>query len=169
MIDLDSPFDAVPAPRRPRRRIYLAVGAAALVLAGAATAFAVTRPRADPPGVRFEAESASGKALTISWDVGVKHVGRTKEVSTPWSTTVTGTPAELDAVKSMVVLSTADDEVTCRIIIDGAVVAEFTQPRVAACVHGMEKLPDFGDLPDPALPGSGSDLGETPDPTLPAG
>jgi hypothetical protein len=132
-----------PQPRRRFRvRTYVATAVALLLVAGGATAYLVHRYRGTQ--VRFEVETASGGAQRISWDIGTTHVGREggdprgEPLPTPWSTTVTAD--DYRGIATLVAQSSETDEVTCRILVEGKVVAELTHVRAAGCVVGLDRM-----------------------------
>jgi hypothetical protein len=146
MIDLEG------AGQQPRRRLrlrtYVAAAVAVLLVAGGVTAYLVHRYRGTQ--VRFEVETASGGAQRLSWDIGTTHIGREsgdprgKPLSTPWSTTVTAN--DYRGIATLVAQSSETDEVTCRILVEGKVVAELTHVRAAGCVVGLDRMrTDLGD------------------------
>jgi hypothetical protein len=136
MIDLDAPADS--AGRRSRARIALAVAAAVVVVAVAVTGWMIATARGTE--IRFEAETGSGTAMLINWNVGIEHIGRERggALRTPWSETVTA--EDLRGTAVLAVRSTDTDPVTCRIVVDGKTVAELTQDRAAGCVFSLKDL-----------------------------
>jgi hypothetical protein len=143
VIDLNTTDEPRPR-RRSRLRIAIAAAAAVLLIAGVTTAYLVYQQRGTQ--VRFEVDSASGTALRVSWDIGITRFGLTEgnlpkgPFSTPWSTTVTADDYQGRA--TLTVMSTPTDEVTCRIIVEGEVLAEVTQARAVGCVVGWVPGPE---------------------------
>jgi hypothetical protein len=141
VIDLDGTDEPQPR-RRSRIRIYVAAAVAALLVAGAATAYLVHRHSGTE--VRFEVESASGEALQIQWDIGITHFGRKSgdrpgdPFPTPWSETVM--VDDWEGIATLRARSSDAGEVTCRIVVEGDVVFELTRTRVTGCVVGLDKL-----------------------------
>ncbi|MEU4218973.1 hypothetical protein [Actinoplanes sp. NPDC026623] len=141
MIDLDATDEPQPR-RRSRIRIYVAVAVAAVLVAGAATAYLVHRYAGTE--VRFEVESASGKARQIQWDIGITHFGRKsgnrpgESFPTPWSQTVM--VDDWEGIATLRAMSTDADDVTCRIVVEGKVISELTHSRLTGCIVGLDKL-----------------------------
>jgi hypothetical protein len=148
MVDLGGPdgLPIEPRPRRSRPAIYLAAGLAVLILAGAAIAFVIRGHGTDRNrDVRFEAETDSGTAYSISWAVGFdEHATDYRkefktQVGTPWSMTVPDTADRTDERITLLVVPDDDREATCRIIVDGKVAYENTSIKVAACIVNPRK------------------------------
>lgn len=134
MIDIDSTKDH--ESRRIGRWAY--VGLAVLVAAVAAAAVIIVNTVAGGNEIRFEVETRSGTAVRISWDVGVEHRANYpgtpgETITTPWSSTVS--VGELDQLTSLKAMSADTDEVTCRIVVNGEVVAEAAQQRAVGCLY----------------------------------
>ena len=137
VIDLDAVADS--KAQRSRIRVCLSVAVAVLVAAAAVTGYVTLG--SGGTHIRFEAESRSGTAILINWNVGIEQLGRQRgdSLRTPWSHTVTVENLEGTAV--LAVRSTDTDPVTCRIVADGKAVAELTQDRAAGCVFDLRDLP----------------------------
>jgi hypothetical protein len=136
VIDLDAPAGS--AGLGYRARIALTVATVVVVVAVAATGWLIATARGTE--VRFEAESGSGTAMLINWNVGIEHIGRERgdALRTPWSRTVTA--EDLRGTAVLAVRSTDTDPVTCRIVVDGRTVAELTQDRAAGCIFALKGL-----------------------------
>ncbi|WP_203818085.1 MmpS family transport accessory protein [Paractinoplanes ferrugineus] len=129
-----------PRPRRARRAVYLAAGLALFASAGVVAAIAVGRNKADDNrGIRFEAETRSGKAPLINWYVGSDERHQVAEAKTPWSISLPATDDQAEMSKTLLVMTTDDDEAICRIIVAGEVTVERTSKKVAACMENMPK------------------------------
>ncbi|MEU4421606.1 hypothetical protein AB0F81_13355 [Actinoplanes sp. NPDC024001] len=132
MIDLDT--TAGREERRPRKRIYLAVAAAVLSVAVAATAFTLYASSAGDKGLRLEVDTRSGTALQIRWNVemDVPKPVTGDPLPMPWSTTLDA-PEEFQLGVTLSAFSTDTDLVTCRIFLDGELVSENSRERAAIC------------------------------------
>ncbi|GID97611.1 hypothetical protein ACFQFC_23865 [Amorphoplanes digitatis] len=136
--------NSLPTEPRPRRfwpALYLAAGLTVLILAGSAIVFAVRGDSTDTNrGIRFEAETDSGTAYSISWAIGFDEddTDYLKEfkthVGTPWSMTVPETADRTDERTTLLVVPDDDNKATCRIFVDGKLAYENTSIKVAACI-----------------------------------
>jgi len=75
----------------------------------------------------------------ISWYVGNDDHHQQVEVGTPWSIALPDTANRTSVSKALLVVTAADDEATCRIIVDGKVTVERTSNKVAACAENLPK------------------------------
>jgi K+-transporting ATPase A subunit len=111
-----------------RRRTVIAA-AAVLVLLGTT---AVVWAWQSGQQVRLEVDTRSGTASEITWYTGQQHRlgGR---ISTPWA--ITTTAKGFGGLITVAAATARNDEITCRILIDGKTVAIDTNTFVAACSH----------------------------------
>jgi hypothetical protein len=139
--DLNATEESKP-PKGSRIRIYVAAAVAALLVVGGTTAYLVHSLGGTE--LRFEVETASGGAHQIAWHIGPEQRGlfnrtsMTKLVPTPWSATVTADDYPGDGGTFLVARSSATDELTCRIIVDGKVVSEATKVQFVGCSVGTK-------------------------------
>jgi len=112
-----------------RRRTIIAA-AAALILIGATAVVWAWQSRQQQ--IRLEVDTRSGTASEITWYTGQQHrVGGS--IPTPWAFTTTA--KGFGGLITVAAATTRNDEITCRIVIDGRTVAIETNTFVAACSH----------------------------------
>ena len=112
-----------------RRRTIIAA-AAALILLG--TTAVVWAWRSRQQQIRLEVDTRSGTASEITWYTGQQHrVGG--RIPTPWAFTTTA--KGFGGLITVAAATARNDEITCRIVIDGKTVATETNTFAAACSH----------------------------------
>jgi hypothetical protein len=111
-----------------RRRTIIAA-AAALILLSTAVVWAWQSRQQQ---IRLEVDTRSGTASEITWYTGQQHrVGGS--IATPWAFTTTA--KGFGGLITVAAATARNDEITCRIVIDGRTVATETNTFVAACSH----------------------------------
>ncbi|MEU4690155.1 MmpS family transport accessory protein [Actinoplanes sp. NPDC023714] len=108
-------------------RRLLAALAVIVVVAGAAWVHL-----AGEREVRLEITARSGTVSRIQWRAGGgAEQSAGGRLPTPWSTTIT--VKRLSGIVTLAALSTRDDEVTCRIAVDGEPATESTANEATGC------------------------------------